>query len=218
VRLRQEGVDPLSVDNGRFFVFKRTGDGFDTQYSVSVYKQNIEVPGLGTVQKDLVHVLSADTISKLGTVDPQTGAVTFDRDGHEITALYARPTAEQVARMVAEGPSAVQEILGRNQAEDSEEAAQPTQAAAVAAAPLSLQTQAPAAQVATVTHANVQAGQPVNALNLPSTSGNAAVTIPTQAPTTVTFGSTAPAAKPAAAVNPAVTQTPEEFLKQMGLG
>lgn len=109
-RLRQEGVNALDAENGRYFVFQRTGEGRDTQYQVKVYKQKIEVPGLGMVDKDMPHSLTEDVVTRL------------DTESHKLDDLFRRPTAEQVVRIVKEGASAVEEILGRNsQSSGSEE-------------------------------------------------------------------------------------------------
>ena len=35
-KLREKGVDPLSVENGRYFVFTRSGNGLDTSFAVSI--------------------------------------------------------------------------------------------------------------------------------------------------------------------------------------
>jgi len=91
----------LGVENGRFFIFQRSGQNFETQYHVKVYKQKLEVQGLGVVEKDLSHTLTADIIARLD-------AETFNLD-----KLFKTPTAEQVAAIIKGGPAAVEEILGK---------------------------------------------------------------------------------------------------------
>lgn len=89
-KLNKEGCDPLSVENGRFFVFNRTGTGNETNFKVSVYKEKIEVAGHGKVEKDVVHVLTQDVLARL------------DEEAFELDDLFVLPTSEEVAQIVAE--------------------------------------------------------------------------------------------------------------------
>lgn len=112
-KLRKKGVDPLSIDNGRFFNFNRsneTGSFQDTQYQVTVYQENVEVNG-ETYQKDKVHKIDESIIARLAD------------EAFELSGMYPEITAEEVARIVEEGSSAVDEILGNgnNQAAASED-------------------------------------------------------------------------------------------------
>lgn len=97
--LRESGVDPLSADNGRFFIFRRTGMGLDTSFQVTVYQQKLNVAGIGDVNKDLVHALNDELISRLGS------------EAAELNKLFKILTAEQVERIVKEGPVAVDDIF-----------------------------------------------------------------------------------------------------------
>lgn len=186
-RLSQEGVDPLGVENGRYFVFQRTGEGRDTQYQVKVYKQRIEVAGLGMVEKDMPHALTEDVITRLET------------EAHKLNDLFKRPTAEQVARMVSEGPAAVEEILGRSQTNDMEDDGSEDDVDMPSAASSPVRPQASSAAAAAVGNAS-----PV----LPKSS----VKIGTAAT------SSASTPTPSMASTPSQDQSPEEFLKSIGLG
>lgn len=130
-----KGVDPLAVKGGRFFVFKRIGSGIDTLHQVSVYKEKIEVPGFGQVEKEMVHDLSEELIARLET------------EAFELNTMYDRPTSEQVKQIVAadfaKDYSKIDDILGRNKkaeeegpTDDEEDSATlPQQAAAPVQAP-----------------------------------------------------------------------------------
>lgn len=226
VTLRQQGIDPLSPENGRFFVFKRTGEGFETQYSVNVYKQKIEVQGLGLVEKDIPHVLTQDLISKLGTINEATGEVTFDRDGHNLLSLYATPTAEQVARMVKEGPTAVEEILGKGSQEEDEEGGSEDVDSALSSGSQSGGSVAKSGTQASAPVTQTQVSAPTQQA---ATTASAPLAAPTQSSAAVktggmTFGSSTPTTSGGnsgtGTVNagaPSSKQSPEEFLKSIGL-
>lgn len=114
-KLDSEGIDPLSVDNGRFFVFTRSGHGRDTVYSVSVKKQKEHVPGLGVVEREVPHVLDEATLKRLET------------EAFDLGTIFKVPTEEEVVAIV-EGDknkdySAIDRILGttKSSLEESEE-------------------------------------------------------------------------------------------------
>jgi len=98
-RLEKEGVDPLSADNGRFFVFRRTGNGLDTSFQVEVLKEKIKVEGIGTVEREMIHTLTPEIISRLGT------------EAAQLEKLFNTISAENVQRIVTEGAKAVDELL-----------------------------------------------------------------------------------------------------------
>ena len=87
--LRSEGVDPLSLDDGRFFVFHKDGKGNETNFVVSVYKEKIDVPGVGRVERDVVSKIGPEVLTRLETE-------LFDLDN-----IFSKPTAEEVAEIVA---------------------------------------------------------------------------------------------------------------------
>lgn len=86
--LRDKGIDPLSVDNGRFFSFRRSGNALDTSFQVTVKKQVLNVEGVGQVEKDLVHKLTQDIIDRLRS------------EAAELNKIFKAPTAEEVAQIV----------------------------------------------------------------------------------------------------------------------
>lgn len=100
--LRKTGVDPLSLENGRFFNFNRsnaTGNFQDTAYQVTVYQENVQINGK-TYKEDKVHVIDQAIIDRL------------DDEAFELSGMYPEVTAAQVERMVKEGATAVDAILG----------------------------------------------------------------------------------------------------------
>jgi hypothetical protein len=103
-RLQSEGVEPMGVENGRFFVFSRSGRGRDTIYTAQEYKQKTEVVGPNgqKIIADLPfpHSLNETIIAKLAT------------DAFELDTVYPSVTSEQEYRIVHEGAKAIDEILG----------------------------------------------------------------------------------------------------------
>lgn len=87
-KLRSKGVNPLGVNDGRFFVFSNVGMGTDTTYSVRVYEETIDVAGIGQVKKEMAHSLSNDVLTRLST------------EAFELDKVYVKPSAAQVQSMV----------------------------------------------------------------------------------------------------------------------
>ena len=108
-RLRADGVDPLSPDNGRVFVFRRSGMGLDTSFKVSVKQETVDVPGFGPMKRDIVHKLTAEMGARCA-VKQGNGSFRYG-EAANLATLYKRPTSEQVARIVRDGAVAVDEIL-----------------------------------------------------------------------------------------------------------
>jgi hypothetical protein len=113
-RLMDSGVNPLDVENGRYFRFIRSGSGLDTTFQVEVLKEKINVEGLGTVERDVVHSLTQEIVSKL-----------MDKEGkvykpYRLDELYKRPTSAQVQRIVEEGVTAVDDILDNGTASEED--------------------------------------------------------------------------------------------------
>lgn len=87
-KLDKNGVNPLSEDNGRFFVFTRTGLGRDTTFGVSVLKEKLTVEGVGVVERDVVHVLDKEMIDRLG------------KEAGQLDKIFKQLTAEEVKKIV----------------------------------------------------------------------------------------------------------------------
>ena|ERR1700722_7388551 len=66
-KLKAKGCDPRSVDDGRFFVFHRTGQGPETSFKVSIYTEEVDVPGYGKMERPVVHKLTPEIIARLGS-------------------------------------------------------------------------------------------------------------------------------------------------------
>ena len=88
-RLQAEGVDPLSLDNGRFFVFSKSNAGSKTTFSVRTLQQDVEIQG---------RKLKEDVVSKIG---PEQW-VRVERDMSDLDSLYIKVTSEEVAQIVKE--------------------------------------------------------------------------------------------------------------------
>ncbi len=154
-KLREKGIDPLSVDNGRFFVFTRTGSGLDTTFNVEILKKDIEVAGVGMVQQEVVHKLSEELISRLSD------------EAANLSKLFKALTAEQIQSIVdrsdlltGQSP-AIDELFDtqgggddssgdEGDAEGDEEPASGTATTAAAAAPTQAAQTAPPAQATPV--------------------------------------------------------------------
>jgi len=118
-KLEAKGVDGVGVDSGRFLNIEKSGTGFGTTYKVTIYEETINVPGVGNVKKEKVHVLTEDIIERL------------EFEAFDLLNLYPAPSSEEVDRIVKEGPRAVDEIFGVSESleveetEDSPESEQP---------------------------------------------------------------------------------------------
>lgn len=86
--LNADGVDPLSVENGRYFVFTRSGFARDTTFGVKVLKEKLKVEGVGTVERDVVDVLDDETLNRLST------------EAGELHKIFKQLTAEEVKQVV----------------------------------------------------------------------------------------------------------------------
>jgi hypothetical protein len=84
------GFDPLSFNNGRFFVMTRSNTGRDTTFDVQVYKEKIDVPGHGKVDKDLVHAITSELLARLET------------EGYNLNKIHSKITSEECAQIVGE--------------------------------------------------------------------------------------------------------------------
>jgi hypothetical protein len=163
--LHADGVDPLSIDNGRFFVFTRSGFARDTTFGVKILKEKFKVEGVGMVERDVVHVLDDDILNRL------------ESEAGELNKIFKQLTAEEV-KQVVEGSDiqtgispVLDKIFGKttvaapadDEAEAAEAAKTETQTAPVATAPAAAlmtppaQATAPAKAAPKVTPAKTQA-------------------------------------------------------------
>lgn len=102
--IEQEGVDPLDVDQGVWFDFIRTGEGFtDTSYSVDVVYETVVDQQTGKRLKSLkMAPMTAEQVEKAQKVLP------------ELVDIPRILTAEQIQRLVDCGndPHEVDSIMG----------------------------------------------------------------------------------------------------------
>jgi len=87
-KLRAKGIDPLSVNNGRYFNIYREGSGLNTLYQVTIYKEQRDVGG-ELAEFDKVHVMDAAFIARLGA------------EASDLAELYQSPTPDQIKQIVA---------------------------------------------------------------------------------------------------------------------
>jgi len=204
--LKEKNIDPLSVEDGRFFVFHRSGTGRDTTFSVSVLTETLNVEGVGEVQRPVVHRLTDDLINRLGD------------EAAELDKLFKRPTAEEVARIVKEGPKAVDEILdaGNDSSADDAAASQDIDEEDLlnSSAP---QTSTPTATVQVPVGSKVTVDQGVATVHAPTQALSPAIATPvTIVPTTVSAPvAQAPATSTAKALEDMST---DEFMAMLGNG
>lgn len=185
--LRKQGVDPISIENGRFFNFNRsnpTGNFNDTAYQVTVYQENVQVNG-ETYQKAKIHKIDQSIIDRLAD------------EAFELSGMYPSITAAQVAQIVKEGATAVDRILGagNEQASDDGDDEETVQSAPQNSTP-----------AATVT-------QTVVAAPTPPPVQTVAVQTPVATQTQATLPPTPP---PAAVVAPKGDLSEDAFLKSIG--
>lgn len=101
-KLREEGIDPLSVDNGRFFTFTRNGMGLDTTFQVEVKQESFKVEGIGMVKRDVVHKLDDEIINRLSS------------EAADLSTLFKALSAEEIQSIVTNGVSAIDAIFSSN--------------------------------------------------------------------------------------------------------
>jgi hypothetical protein len=198
IRLEQEeGVNALSDENGRFFVFNRSGSGNTTSFKVSVYKEKIDVPNVGRVERDVIHKITPELRAKI------------DREAQDLNKIAAKLTVEEIARIVASadiatGKTPVCDELFDNRWKAEREARGGSNNRRQESAPAaSAQTQAPAAAASTPAPATQTAAPTFTAPSYAAPATPAA-----QAPVTATT----PAAPTFAA-----EQSHEDWLKEIGI-
>lgn len=116
-KLTAKGIDPTSVDQGRYFEFSRSGTGRDTVYSVKLAKKSENIPGHGLMEKDYIHVLDESIIARLET------------EAFELDSIFAEPSEEEVEAIVegdkAKNYEAIDAILGVRPVSDEESLEEP---------------------------------------------------------------------------------------------
>lgn len=98
--LQAKGVNPLSVGDGRFFVFTRTGFGSNTSHKVSVYKEEVTMNGM-QVEVDKKHVLTVDVAERI------------QLEGADLGSLYISPTPEEIAQIVSGNAKTLEDIFAK---------------------------------------------------------------------------------------------------------
>lgn len=88
-KLTARGINPLSLEDGRFFVFNRIGKGNETGFKVSVYQENIDVPGYGRMDRDVVHKITPELLARI------------EEEAANLDDIAPRLTSEEVAQVVA---------------------------------------------------------------------------------------------------------------------
>jgi hypothetical protein len=103
--LQAKGINPISIDDGRFFVFTRTGFGSNTSHKVSVYKEEVIMNGM-RVEVDKKHALTADVAERIQS------------EGADLGKLYIAPTSEEIAQIVAGDARTLEEIFAKYRESD----------------------------------------------------------------------------------------------------
>lgn len=88
--LQAKGIDPLSLENGRYFVFSRSDTGAKTGFGVKVLKEEVEVPGHGKLEKDVVRK------------DLTTLWARIEEEMTDLSSIYQKITPDEVAQIVKE--------------------------------------------------------------------------------------------------------------------
>ena len=103
-KLRDKGIDPISVENGRLFTFSSTnatGALQDWMFTVVEYKEQINHPELGQIEKPVIDVLDESIINRL------------EAECSELDKLYKSVTVADVQAFIEEGATAVDRVLGQ---------------------------------------------------------------------------------------------------------
>jgi hypothetical protein len=218
-KLREKGIDPLSVDNGRFFVFTRSGTGLDTSFQVDIQQEKLTVQGVGEVNRDVVHKLSEELIARLA------------EEAGQLDKLFRALTSDEIERIVKSsdlltGQSAVIDELFDNKGDTSgggegeegaddagDESADDTAAKASAAA-----SEAAAAQAASDAKAKADAQAAAKA----ASDAKIAAEVKAKNDAAATAAASTPAVTTSAPANQTTAEavsdmSDDEFLKSLGL-
>jgi hypothetical protein len=88
-KLIAKGVDPLSVDNGRYFNIFRSGRSFNTVYQVTQFKEQRTIEGGEVAEFPKIHKMDESFIKRLAS------------EAFDLGTLYVSPTPEQVDAIVS---------------------------------------------------------------------------------------------------------------------
>jgi len=125
-RLRSESVDPISVNDGRYFIFARSGTGRDTLYTVKEYKQKQEIDGPnGKIVADVSfpHAIDEVAIAKI------------EEGAFNLKTVYPSVTAEEEKLIVEGGPAGVDAVFAKQNTNPASTAQPAQEAPAQQAAP-----------------------------------------------------------------------------------
>lgn len=118
--LRANDVDPVGVENGRFFVFNRSGTGLETLYTVQEYKEKVEIEHGGEkmlVDKPFPHSLNETIINRLSS------------EAFELDSVYPSITVEEEA-IIMTGPEGVDKVFkAKDEAKKAQSATNPASTA-----------------------------------------------------------------------------------------
>ena len=81
-------VKAITVEDGRFFEFGKTGYGFSTETTVRVHTKSQNVPGIGLVDVPVTHVATEEHAAKI------------KENGADLATLYPKLTQAQIKQVV----------------------------------------------------------------------------------------------------------------------
>lgn len=203
--LREKGIDPLSVDNGRFFTFKRAGSGLETTFAVDIQQEKLTVQGVGEVNRDVVHKLNDELVNRLG------------EEAAELGKLFRALSADDIERIVKTsdlltGQSPVIDELFDNRDDSGPEEDGTEDSTETTAAATTTQTAAPAQTAAPVATPVAQAAP------APVAAPVQAAPAPTPAPVQQTVAPKVETLSPNTTTAEQVSgMSDDEFLKSLGL-
>jgi hypothetical protein len=87
-KLEKKGIDPLSLTNGREFVFTRSGSGLDTSFKVDVGQEELTIEGVGKVNRDKVSNISDDILART------------DSECADLSKLFKAVSSDDIERIV----------------------------------------------------------------------------------------------------------------------
>jgi hypothetical protein len=104
----KDGIDPLGIETGRYFIFSRTGQGRDTLYTVEEYKKKQELSDGqgGTIVADVSfnHVIDDNIINRL------------EAEAFELLDVYPSVSLEEEKMIVEGGPAGVDAVFNARKA------------------------------------------------------------------------------------------------------